>query len=392
MNRLLAKVFMVGLILCFGAVAMADDQPAFNVNWYGAVKVDGSYDKNLTSHGNFSMWVEEQTVDESDQQFNMTANATRLGIKADNNNKNKFDINGQLEFDLFAGSFGPDLQENNPMLQLRHAFLSIARDNLKVVAGQTNDLVSPLDPSMLNYASLWGCGNIGYRRPQISMSYTHPAAENTNVTMAGGFFRTIGSDLTPTFSLAANESRDATDDGTDAAIPSMQALVEINHQSPSGTYLRMGVSGLYGKLRAETNLGNSQTYESWAASGHMMIATPSNMGISGEIYFGANLQSYMGSVLNESQINGLNTVGGWVSGWIQPQPQIRINAGMGIDAPDNEELTGDRFQNRCVFTNVNYNLIPELTVGFEVSHWETRYANDQRAENVRAQTSLSLNF
>ncbi len=388
----LAQVMLIGAIFCLGAVAGAEDKPAFNLNWYGALQLDGSFDQNLTSNGNFSMWVEPQAVDESDRQFNMTANATRLGIIANNTNRNNFIINGKLEFDLYAGSFGPEIQENNPMLQLRHAFFTIERDNLKLIAGQTNDLVSPLNPATLNYAALWGCGNIGYRRPQVAMAYNFIPNENTNVTMAAGFFRTIGSDLTPTFSLAAGESRDVSDDGTDAGIPSLQALVDINQRMESGNILRLGISGLYGKLKAETNLGNSENYENWAVVTHMSLTMAAGYGASGEFFVGSNLNSYLGSILNDSRIDGIKTSGGWVSAWVQPEEQFRMNAGVGIDDPDEGDFPGGRTQNRCIFANVSYAFIPEVTMGFEVSHWETRYSGNERMENVRAQTSISMNF
>lgn len=387
------KVTLLAALLCLGTAALAGDKPSFDVNWYGAFQVDGAYDQNLTSHGNFSMWVQPQSIDENDEQFNMTANATRFGVVANTVTRRTIDITGQLEFDLYAGVFsGATTEENNPMLLLRHAYFQVESPSARLTAGQTWDLVSPLNPPTLNYASLWGCGNIGYRRPQISAAMKVNPDANTDVTVSGGFFRTIGSDLTPTFSLAAGETRDISDDGTDAGIPSFQTQININHQLPAGDQIQLGISGLYGKLKAETNLGNYEKYESWAVSGYGTISLVSGFGVAGELFVGSNLHSYFGGILNDSRIQGVAARGGWGAAWIQPTEDIRLNAGMGIDDPKDEDLVDGRTQNRCIFANVNYSFVPQVTFGFEVSQWETRYKLSDRAENVRAQTSLSLNF
>jgi len=374
-------------------VAAAAQKPAFDLNWYGSLKLDGAYDQNLTSNGDFTMWVEPTIPDNNDQQFNMTANATRFGVLAQSNRYDNVDITGNIEFDLYAGAFsGPTVQDNNPMLLLRQAYFTMKWRSTRLTAGQTNDLVSPLQPSTLNYGELWGCGNIGYRRPQISAAYVIDASPTTDVTLAGGFFRTIGSDLTPTFSLALGETQDISDDGTDAAIPSIQAMFDVNHDMASGGTFRAGVSGLYGRLNAETNLGNSEKYESWALSTHMQFTTPNGAGFAGEFFTGSNLQSYFGGVLNDSRIDGVHALGGWVSGWVQPTTEVKLTGGFGIDDPSNDDVVTGRTQNRCIFGNVNYSFVPQVTVGLELSQWQTKYVGGENANNFRVQTSMALTF
>jgi hypothetical protein len=386
-------LILVGVWACLATVAAAAQKPAFELNWYGSLKLDGAYDQNLTSNGNFAMWVEPTLPDANDQQFNMTANATRFGVLAQNTRNKNVDITGNIEFDMYAGAFsGPTPQENNPMLLLRQAYFALQWRSTRLTAGQTNDLVSPLEPTTLNYATLWGCGNIGYRRPQVSLAYVVNASPTTDVTLAGGFFRTIGSDLTPTFSLALGETQDISDDGTDAAIPSIQTMMDVNHKMASGGTLRVGLSGLYGSLKAETNLGNYEKYESWAFSTHMMLTTPGGAGVAGEFFTGSNLQSYFGGVMNDSRIEGVRTKGGWLSGWFQPTPQVKLTGGFGIDDPNDEEVISGRTQNRCVFGNVNYSFVPQVTLGLELSQWQTKYVGGANADNFRVQTSMALTF
>lgn len=394
MNLTKNAVFMVlAFVLLCTVSGLADDKPSVDLDWYGYVKLDASYDQNVTSHGNFVMWVNPKPFENDDQQYNMTANETRFGVKLNGHNYGEALIKGQIEFDLYAGVTGATIAENKAMLQLRHAYFSVGFGNFTILAGQSWDLISPLNPSTLNYPVLWGCGNIGYRRPQISASYKIQAAEQTSVTMAGGFFRTIGNDLTPTFTLAVGETSDGLDDGTDAAIPSLQGQLDINHKFANGGSLRVGGSGLWGQLKAETNQGNQETYESWGVVGHLAVSPSTNFGVMGEYYTGSNLGSYFGGILNTNRIDGLASQGAWGSAWVQPVPKVKLVAGYGFDDPEDEDISlGNRSKNQAVYGNIQYSPVSAVTFGVEVSNWKTEYLAGDTNETMRAQTSFKLNF
>jgi len=383
---------VIGFLLIMGAVAHAADRPSFDLRWYGYFKLDGSYDQNLTSHENFVMWVQPRIYDKDDEQFNMTANETRFGFVATGKGYQSVEVGGRVEFDLYAGVTGASIEQNKAMLQLRHAYFTIQSGNTQLLAGQTWDLISPLNPSTLNYPALWGCGNIGYFRPQVSLWHTFEAEGRTAVTVAGGFFRTIGEDLTPTFSLAAGEFSEGNDDGSDAGIPSFQGLLDVRHDLVSGGFVRFGVSGLWGQLRAETNLGNSETYESWAAIGHLTVSFSERFGFAGEAFTGSNLGSYLGSILRSSEVGGLATMGGWASAWFKPTPKVELATGFGFDDPDDNDLAAGRASNISYFGNVRYYIVPRASFGLEISQWETKYKDAETAKNLRAQTSFILDF
>jgi len=391
--RKVTLIAMLALCALFvvGAVAQADNKPAFNVDWYGYFKLDGAYDQNLTSHGNFVMWVEPRTYSSDDEQFNMTANQTRLGVKLNGQGYDDVKVNGNIEFDLYANVAG-GVDQNKAMLQLRHAYFSVEKNNFKLTAGQTWDMVSPLNPATLNYAVLWGCGNIGYRRPQVSMWYKMQPGSQTSVDIGGGFFRTIGTDLTPSFTLSLGETTDGPDDGTDNAIPTFQGIVDVKHNWTENGWFRAGVSGMWGQMKAETNLGGSEKYESWVASGHLMISFPQGYGFSGEVFSGTNLAKYNGGILQASTIDGVDAQGGWVSAWAKVAPKFKLGAGYGLDDPKDEDISAGRAKNTCYYGNIIYSFIPQASVGLEVSQWETEYVGAESAKNLRAQTSFILNF
>jgi hypothetical protein len=387
----LVSASLIVLLAC-AAAAIAGDGPSISMNWYGYFKLDGSYDQNPTSHGNFIMYIPQNPTYGDKSQFTMTANETRLGLNAAGNGYGDVTIGGKLEVDLYASITGATIAENKAMMQLRHAYFFLEKRSFKVVAGQTWDLISPLNPSTLNYSVLWGCGNTGYRRAQVSFWYTSKPNKTTDVVMATGLFRTIGNDLTPTFTLATGEANDGVDDGINSAIPSLQALFEVKHSTASGGAYRGGISALYGALKAETNQGRSEDYSSWAVVGHWSVSPSTRFGFSGELFTGSNLGSYFGSILRNSEIDGLKTTGGWISSWVQASKKVQLSAGYGIDDPKDDLITSGRTQNTSFYGNIRYAVVPKATVGLELAQWRTDYKNADNATDFRAQTSFILGF
>ncbi|MBU0982384.1 MAG: hypothetical protein KKA42_00825, partial [candidate division Zixibacteria bacterium] len=229
--------------------------------------------------------------------------------------------------------------------------------------------------------------------------YTLHPGSGTDVTVAGGFFRTIGDDLTSTTFSLAEEGADGTDDGTDAAIPSFQGRLDVTTTAASGSTLRFGVSALYGQLKAESNMGNSEDYSSSGVFGHAAWSYGKSFGVMGEAFSGSNLGSYFGGILNKSTIDGVAAKGGWGYAWAMATPKMKLGAGAGVDDPDDADLvyasvddSQIRSKNRCIFGNVRYAIVPQVTVGAEVSHWETTYRNGDTADNLRLQSSFILSF
>lgn len=388
------RVLCVVAVTLFGAcsVLAASEKPSFDIDWYGSVKLDASYDQDLTSHGNYVMWVQSQEGVDNDEQFNMTHKETRFGIVTTGKGYHNAIVGGKLEFDMYGG----DATENQALLLLRHAYFTVESGQFGFLAGQTEDLFSPLLPSTLNYGVLWNSGNLGYRRPQVRLSYTIEPSDQTNVLLAGGAFRTIGDDLTPTLSLAADaagEESDESDDGTDAGIPSFQGLLELNHNFPSGATLRMGVSGLYGQLKAEGTLGTSETYKSQAVVGHVEVVVSPNFGFSGEYFTGSNLANYLGGIDNGNTLDGVATKGGWGSVWTNLTNKVKLTAGGGLDDPDDADISsGSRSKNQSYFGSLQFTPIPLFTIGAEVSQWKTWYKDGDASETLRVQSSFVLNF
>jgi hypothetical protein len=384
-----ALVVSAAMILALTITVCAADKPSFNFDLSGYFKLDGSYDQNVTSHGNFSLWTKPAGEQNKDQ-FNMTANHSRFIMKANGEGYVDANVTGHLEFDFYGGVSGATVPENKPMLLLRQAFFTVQKGGLQLKAGQAWDMVSPLNTPMLNYGYLLASGNIGYRRPQVTLTYTGQTGQNTSVTFGGGIARPMSDSLALSLTLA----NDGVDDGTDAGIPSFQGILEVNHKPQSGAKIRAGVSGLWGHLKAEAaDQSEYETYNSWAVVGHLQVDFTPRFGILGEAYTGSNLYTYYGGVANLNTIDGTDAQGGWLSVWGKPHSKVKLIAGGGLDRTDDQLLEDEkRTNNQTFYGTVEYQLVPQVTLGLELSHNETEYKNTGSSDNLRVQSAFMLNF
>lgn len=382
------KLALSVIALVLLATGVSAEGPQFNLDWYGYLKLDASRDQNPTN-GHYALWVLPQTDDENEQ-FNMTHKQSRMGMKISADSYQGFDLAGKVEFDLYGN--GADI-ESKTEISLRHAFFTLQTDGFQLLAGQTWDIISPMNPKTLNYNPLWACGNTGHRRPQLRLSYVTEPSTSSQFTIAAGFFRTLGWDLSTTLSLATGENaNDAIDDGTDAGIPSVQGGIDYQHRFGSGASLRLGAAGLWDQLKAEGSQGTSETYQSQGVFGHFALSLP-NAGILGEVYTGQNLGKYYGAIANGSSLEGVDSKGGWGQVWFQVHPQVRLNATAGTDdVSDEDVIINNRTRNQAIMGSVLYSPVDPVTIGLEVSQWETEYQDTAAVKNLRLQSSFVLNF
>ena len=102
--------------------------------------------------------------------------------------------------------------------------------------------------------------------------------------------------------------------------------------------------------------------------------------------------SYFGGILNGNNVDGVDAVGGWGSLWFQPSAKIKFSGGYGLDDPKDEDLATGRSKNSCVFGNIRYFVVPKVTMGLEVSQWQTDYLDEDNSKNFRVQSAFILNF
>jgi len=130
----------------------------FRFKPYGYIKLDAVYDDSRTNYGNFILYVPDESKNDNNNEFNMTARQTRIGLDILAPESSDWEAKGRIEIDFYGD--GTAKHENKAEPLLRHAFLEVKKGQFSLLAGQTFDLISPLVPDVLNYTVGWAGGNI----------------------------------------------------------------------------------------------------------------------------------------------------------------------------------------------------------------------------------------
>jgi hypothetical protein len=360
---------------------------SFKFKPYGYIKLDAVYDDSRTNYGNYILYVPTESTKKNDNEFSMTARQTRLGVDITAPAAGDWTAQGKIEIDFYGD--GPTVHENKAEIMLRQAFLTLTKGNFSLLAGQMPDLISPLNPSTLNYTVGWSAGNIGYRRPQIQMSYNATLTEMNRLITGLSIARTKG---------LINEDLDGKgqNDGEESGVPTVEARIALATKSLTEKESTFGISGHYGKETinwSEATPGDKdQSLKSWSLNFDFDIPVTGKFSIKGEVFKGANLDDYFGGALqgiNKTTRKVIKTTGGWAQAGYKLTDKWQYYAGLGVDNPSDKDLnSGDRAKNGFIFLNAQYKPISPVTIGLEFSHWKTEYVNGVDGTDNRFQAAF----
>ena len=277
---------------------------------------------------------------------------------------------------------------------MRQAYLEMKFPAFDLLAGQTADVLAPLNPTTLNYIVLWKSGNVGYRRPQIRFTKSTAIAEGTKLTAMASLNRNMG----------------RAEDGENMGQPSFQGRLAIGRPIIGSQAAVLGVSGLYGK---EMDAGENE-FESTCIAVDLSIPLGSEVTLSGEYFTGRNLGVYLGGVGQGilactldtlSQQRDVRDVEIEASGWwgqlsIRPSKAIEINVCAGADdpripdrvvIPDLPTLPPIE-KNTTYYGNLIWNATPSSYVGVEYDFIETEYVGIEEDPTAYEDSRVQLSF
>jgi hypothetical protein len=359
-----------------------------DIQLYGYLKFDAAYDTSRIENGNYAQWVESENPNNNDDQFNMTANQSRFGMKINGPDGEAMKTSGRVEVDFYGGGTA----ENKAHLMMRHAYMKLdwPESRFNIIAGQTSDVISPLLPSTVNYSVCWWTGNIGYRRPQIRLTKELGFETGGYLKLEGALTRTIGRD-----------SITGTDSGEDAGIPTFQGRASITLPMLGAQEATIGLSGHWGEEEYDIELdGQDREFKTWSLNLDYTQPICSKVQIKAELFTGENLNAYLGGIgqgvtttAGLNQYEEVGSKGGWIAASLGPWGNKRFNVGVAMDDVDRGDVNDDdRTLNRSVFGNVNCALNKQTDVAFELSHWRTEYRGPGDGESLRAQMALIYKF
>jgi hypothetical protein len=330
------------------------------------------------------LWVDNEEDNNNDDEFSLTANETRLGFLLNGPSSDGLRTSGRVEFDFF----GAPADENKARIQMRHAYLELAWPNsgVTLLAGQTWDVISPLNPSTLNYTVLWDVGNVGYRRPQIRFTKDVSLSDTTALKLTGAITRTIG------------DNGIVTEAGEDAGFPTVQGRAGLTFPWMDAGPTTVGFSWHWGEEEYDDTPAAGQTTDadSWSVNLDWLQPLAEAVTLKAEVFTGENLDTYFGGIgqgINSTTYEEIASKGGWCALALGPWDKWSFNTGIGIDDVDSDDVEqGDRTLNRAIFGNAIYALNDHTDVGVELSHWRTDYKGEGDADNLRLQASFKYKF
>jgi hypothetical protein len=358
-----------------------------NIQLYGYIKLDAAYDTSQTDDGNFAKWVEREDLNADDDQFNMTANQSRFGIRIKGTGEEAMQTSGRAEVDFYGGG-----SQNKAHLMMRHAYMKLDWPDARfsIIAGQTSDVISPLVPTTVNYSVAWWVGNIGYRRPQIRLTKVLGFDSDGDLTLEGAIARSIGRD----------DAIDATESGEDSGRPTLQCRASVTAPMFCDEPTTIGLSGHYANEEYDvTATGSDKDFRSWSMNLDFLQPLNDWLTIRSELFTGENLNAYLGGIGQGVTLSGANmydeigSSGGWIAASLGPWSGCRYNIGISTDDVDGQDVNaGARTLNRAVFANMFCSLNKNAEFALELSHWRTEYEGPGDADNFRVQTAFIYKF
>lgn len=358
---------MIGVLIILSGLLLAGEAE-ITVTPYGFVRLDALYETGASSHGNFAIWSEDPG--ENSGLFYLTARHTRLGLNAGGFKFGDFRATAKVEIDFYGSG-----AENKPMNYMRHAYLRITNGKLTIIAGQYWDIINPLNPATINYPVLWGAGNIGYRRPQLSLRYDIKSGKNLYCLQAG-IFRTIAGDY----------NGDGIEDGVAGGFPTLQGRVSARINLGGRKFLQLGISGHYGRSKGAGD------FDSSSINFDCVLSLTSGFKLVAEYFSGENLGTFLGGIAQSIDAGReVEAHGFYVNLQSELNRRVTLSLGYGMDDPL-PYSSGSRSKNTTVFGNILWKLHKAIRVGFEVSWWSTDYLLSETQETIRFQNSWTLGF
>jgi len=356
---------------------------SFDITVYGYIKVDAIYDSQSTVIGDLGFFVKPKVDGESDNEFNMTARETRLGLKIGGPTVYDGKVSARIEIDFYGRSDS----ENGYHPRMRLAYIDWAFEDWSMRFGQDWETFITAAPKTVNFDTMADKGALGLRRAQARITKNFNLSETSSIFVKAAAATTIAPDA----------DQDGQLDGKDSGVPTFQYNLGYMGKILTEKKSRMSVSGHYGTETCDIDGKNdSKNIDTWSVIGSLYMPIVDCVTLAGTIWTGSNLDTYFGGVgqgINSTTIKGIDASGGWVQLMYFPMEKLNVNLSYGIDDPDNEDLNeGMRARNTVIGVNGYYSFTKALIGCLEYQRIETDYYMMEDAEDNRFQAAMKYVF
>jgi len=319
----------------------------------------------------------------------ITARQTIIGFKIDPSSPTtgSWSPSAVVEMDFFGSRPNDTLLPDDKVFnepRLRLAYFQLANGNWKIVAGQDNAIIAPLDPISLSHVGVplgATAGNLWARLPQLRVEKMQNIGEKTSALFQFGILRPEFGDRRLSDTPAAGNSLDTASAGTRSSMPFYQARAALSHPM-FGTTATIGAGVHYGR----EVIGVSRGRDSWAFALDFHVPLQTRVILRGEAYAGSNLIPFMGGVDQGvsaipaaqpfTRINKIGDAGGWgeLTFRLTTDDKNHFYVGAGTDDPVRHDLLqGSTFaRNTFYWASYFHRMSNHVTLALEWSNWQFR--------------------
>jgi len=281
--------------------------------------------------------------------FGATLRQSELGFEAFGPAVAGAKTRADLQLDM-AGGFPPVSNGiNSGVVRLRTATMRMDWANTSLVAGQDSIFFSPDSPTSfatLAMPALTYAGNLWSWVPQIRVEHRVALGEESSLLFQGGILDPLSGEAPGALPGAApgNSYYRQPGPGEASRQPAYGTRIAWTH-NVFGQPLRVGFGGYY----TRQDYGFGRTVDGWAGMTDVELPLSRQFSFSGKFYRGRALGGLYGTfgqsvlfsgnpTLASSEVQALDSIGGWAQLKYRPVNKWEFNAAFGMDNPFASDL------------------------------------------------------
>lgn len=347
------------------------------IQFYGFIRLDAMYDDSRMSDVQIPGWVLSEDplapagigAADGDDEYSMHPRLTRFGTNFKGPAKtvlNGATVSGNIEWDFY--NVGLNDSDSRTAIRMRKAYLDLKWQHWSLRAGQDWDWISPLYPSVNGDLVMWGAGNTGDRRPQLTARFATEA-------MHGMFETAFGAGLSGAVS-SSNVTTGGLRSGENSGIPMLAARVGWSRKNDAGGKWQLGVWGHVSEDEYDaTGLGVDNYSSSSLGVDFAAPIIGDKLWVQGEVWSGKNMDDVRGGIFQGVNSLGeeINATGGWTELDWKATPTMTLIGGISTDDPDNADVNLNApNDNTIAYLAANWKF-DQVRIGLEYLNWTTQF-------------------
>jgi hypothetical protein len=269
-----------------------------------------------------------------------------------------------ITFDFAGGIPDSSYGATTGLVRLRTGTMRLDWENTSIVAGQDELFFAPLYPTSfasLAVPALSYAGELWSWSPQVRVEHRIHFSDVSTLLIQAGIMDSLTAENPATYYNRVPTA------GESSGQPAYAGRAAWSHRA-FGQNLTIGLGAYYGRQ----NWGFGQKVNSWAATTDITLPLGNLFELTGEFYRGHSIGGIGGGIgqsivatgmlgNSATDVDGLDTEGGWAQLKFKPRQKLEMNLAFGQDNPYAKEL---RVEDYYWSQNYYYSLLSKNWAGF----------------------------